>query len=144
MGSTATPIATEHSKSHYKAGQIFEAKKPKSVGFMGFLNDRQILHVSEFRCPRNIDKGLSPEYLEWCEKGNHFVKSVHTEYLYGHETGKDARVYELVYEYRVQYDSPTVKDGKNYPSVWESEFEQWAGKEVTDVMPKGEWRRKTN
>lgn len=41
----------------------------------------------------------------------------------------------------VQYDSPTVKDGRKYPRVKLDAFLKWAGRDVTSEMPKGEWRR---
>lgn len=40
----------------------------------------------------------------------------------------------------VQYDSPTVKDGANYPVVPMEKFVKWARRDVTDLMPKGDWR----
>jgi hypothetical protein len=40
----------------------------------------------------------------------------------------------------VQYDSPTVKDGANYPVVSMEKFVAWARRDVTDLMPKGDWR----
>ena len=41
----------------------------------------------------------------------------------------------------VQYDSPSVKNGKNYPKVSMEKFLKWADKDITDQMPKGEWRK---
>ena len=40
----------------------------------------------------------------------------------------------------VQYDSPTVPGARSYPRISMEKFLKWAGKDVTDVMPKGEWR----
>ena len=40
----------------------------------------------------------------------------------------------------VQYDSPTVADGRHYPKVSMEKFLKWAGRNVTAIMPKGEWR----
>lgn len=40
----------------------------------------------------------------------------------------------------VQYDSPTVRPGKRYPTVSKEKFIKWLGKDVTDEMPKGDWR----
>ena len=44
----------------------------------------------------------------------------------------------------VQYDSPTIKDGRRYPSVTMEKFLKWAGRDVTKEMPKGDWRHKCN
>lgn len=41
---------------------------------------------------------------------------------------------------RVQYDSPTVKFGRRLPIVDGDKFREWAGRDVTHEMPKGEWR----
>lgn len=40
----------------------------------------------------------------------------------------------------VQYDSPSVKDGHRYPSITATKFLKWADKDITELMPKGEWR----
>lgn len=40
----------------------------------------------------------------------------------------------------VQYDSPSVRNGRNYPKITAQKFLKWADKDVTDLMPKGEWR----
>lgn len=40
----------------------------------------------------------------------------------------------------VQYDSPTVAVGRRYPIVSMAKFLKWAGRDVTAIMPKGEWR----
>ena len=39
----------------------------------------------------------------------------------------------------VQYDGPTVGFGRHYPTVSREKFEAWAGEDVTDSLPKGEW-----
>lgn len=45
----------------------------------------------------------------------------------------------------VQYDSPTVRDGANYPAVSMEKFVKWARRDVTDLMPKsGSWRTYTH
>lgn len=43
----------------------------------------------------------------------------------------------------VQYDSPTVAHGRKYPKVSHEAFRRWAARDVTDLMPKGEWREAT-
>nr|DAI22418.1 MAG TPA: hypothetical protein [Caudoviricetes sp.] len=40
----------------------------------------------------------------------------------------------------VQYDSPTVSPGRKYPTITAEKFLKWAAEDVTDQMPKGEWR----
>lgn len=40
----------------------------------------------------------------------------------------------------VQYDSPSVKNGRNYPKVSMEKFLNWAARDVTAEIPKGEWR----
>lgn len=41
---------------------------------------------------------------------------------------------------QVQYDSPSVKDGRHYPTVSMEAFLKWAARDVTAEMPPGEWR----
>lgn len=45
--------------------------------------------------------------------------------------------------FRVQYDSPSIKPGQKYPMVSEADFLKCEKENITDQMPKGEWR-KTN
>lgn len=40
----------------------------------------------------------------------------------------------------VQYDSPTIRDGRRYPTTTMEKFLKWAGQDVTNIMPDGEWR----
>ena len=40
---------------------------------------------------------------------------------------------------RVQYDSPTVRDGRRYPTIDRDKFEKWAGSDVTEGYPAGDW-----
>lgn len=42
--------------------------------------------------------------------------------------------------FELQYDSPTVKRGRSFPRMKIADFEEWAGRDVTDSMPKGDWR----
>ena len=41
----------------------------------------------------------------------------------------------------VQYDSPSVKDGRHYPKTSITKFLKWADADITEIMPKGEWRK---
>ena len=40
----------------------------------------------------------------------------------------------------VQYDSPSVKSGRRFPTVTMEKFLKWAKADVTDQMPAGAWR----
>ena len=45
--------------------------------------------------------------------------------------------------YSIQYDSPTIRDGRHYPTVLKDQFLKWAKNDVTDQMPTdGRWREK--
>lgn len=57
----------------------------------------------------------------------------------------DDREIQRISDGIVYYDSPLVSpktDGqkRNLPSVTIEDFLKWAGRDVTDEMPKGEWR----
>ena len=39
----------------------------------------------------------------------------------------------------VQYDGPSVAIGRNYPRVSIEKFLAWADKDVTDLLPEGEY-----
>ncbi|WP_199721086.1 hypothetical protein [Neisseria weixii] len=41
----------------------------------------------------------------------------------------------------VQYDSPAVKPGQNYPKMPIEKFEKWAKEDVTDITPENAWRK---
>ncbi len=40
----------------------------------------------------------------------------------------------------VQYDSPSLPDGRHYPKVTMEAFLKWAALDVTELMPKDSWR----
>ena len=40
----------------------------------------------------------------------------------------------------LQYDSPSVKDGRHYPKISVTKFLKGADADITEIMPKGEWR----
>lgn len=126
----------------YKAGQIFAAKKEKVVNSHGEYNDRQILYVTEFRHIVKVEfVGYNPEFTKWCEESSfRFAGSSISELEFESETNKPAKLYNNLFDYLVQYDTPSLARGCNYPSIPQSKFEAWAGKEVTDITPKGEWR----
>lgn len=40
---------------------------------------------------------------------------------------------------QVQYDSPSVKNGRKYPTVDHEKFLAWVDRDVTEELPEGEW-----
>lgn len=40
----------------------------------------------------------------------------------------------------LQYDGPSVGLGQHYRKVSIEDFEKWAGREVTDELPNGQWQ----
>lgn len=42
----------------------------------------------------------------------------------------------------VQYDSPFIKLGHPYRKTTMEKFVKWAGKDVTDTTPTGEWNKR--
>ena len=40
----------------------------------------------------------------------------------------------------LQYDSPSVRRGRKYPKISIAKFLKWAEADITETMPKGEWR----
>lgn len=41
----------------------------------------------------------------------------------------------------VQYDGPAVGVGRHYPTIPMEKFQAWAGEDVTDKLPAGDWQR---
>ena len=41
---------------------------------------------------------------------------------------------------KVQYDGPTVANGRHFPTIEMDKFLKWVGRDVTALMPDGEWR----
>lgn len=127
-----------------KSGQVYRSKRPKMIGMFGpLVDDRQIIHVSQFKCNMgHIDHGYTQEFEEWCQKNSarFCIKSSEIDQIqFEQETNKQAKNIETIWDYSIQYDSPSVKDGKNYPTISASKFIKWAEKNVTEIMPKGEW-----
>ncbi len=50
------------------------------------------------------------------------------------------RVVIWMSDYEVQYDGPAVANGRKYPTVPLNKFEEWAGADVTDSLPAGDWQ----
>lgn len=42
---------------------------------------------------------------------------------------------------QLQYDSAAVRDGRDYPVMKIGKFLDWAGIDVTDIAPDGDWCR---
>lgn len=40
---------------------------------------------------------------------------------------------------QVQYDSPSVQNGRRYPTISRDKFLAWVDRDVTDELPDGEW-----
>ncbi len=40
---------------------------------------------------------------------------------------------------KIQYDSPSLANGRRYPVVTREKFLQWALKDVTEEAPPGDW-----
>lgn len=139
-------LAPELKFEDLKVGQVYRSKRPKMIGiFDPVVDDRQILFVSPHRkVIEYIDHGYTPEFEEWCKKPGsyrHTYSNIDQE-KFEAETGKAHRNIEAVWDYTIQYDSPSVKNGKNYPTIPASKFIKWAAKNVTEIMPKGDWANK--
>ena len=39
----------------------------------------------------------------------------------------------------LQYDGPSVKNGRHFPRVSVEKFMKWADRDVTDFLPEGDW-----
>ena len=70
--------------------------------------------------------------------------------VYCSKRPKKVGVYQDLYDDRqvfylsetlVQYDSPTVRNGRKYPFTTIEKFLKWADKDVTDECPDHEWRK---
>lgn len=130
-----------------KVGQVYRSKKPKLIGiFDPLVDDRQILHISQSKClVDTINHGYTPEFEQWTQQKSwpkRFTSSEIDQLEFEKETGKPARNIEIIWDYMVQYDSPSVKGGKNFPSIPASKFIKWAEKNVTNIMPVGIWANK--
>lgn len=125
-----------------KVNQVYRGKKPKIIGiFDPLVDDRQILYVSPHRSVvGKIDHGYTAEFEAWCKEWtSRYSGSEYDQLKFEEETGKNAKNIEAIWDYMIQYDSPSVKDGKNYPTIPASKFIEWAAKNVTEIMPKGDW-----
>lgn len=127
-----------------KVGQVYRGKKPKLIGFFQpLVDDRQILYISEFKkAVGHIDHGYHKEFEEWCKPGsNRYTYSELDQLDYESQTGKPARNIETIWDYMVQYESPSVKIGQKRPMITAQKFIKWAASNVTEILPKGEWAK---
>lgn len=53
----------------------------------------------------------------------------------------DDRMVVWMNDTKVQYDSPTVYRGSHYRMGDRARFEKWAGSDVTEGYPKGDWAK---
>lgn len=65
-------------------------------------------------------------------------KPKRVDLLFGGEFYDDRQVV-YVSATQVQYDSPTVRWGRKYPTIDRAKFEAWAGEDVTEGYPPGDW-----
>lgn len=129
-----------------KVGQVYRSKKPKLLGvFERLVDDRQILYISEFRKPvGHIDHGYTPEFENWCKQKSWPSRSLTSEmdqreFEQESDFKLSARNIETVWDYMIQYDSPSVKFGQKHPMIPASKFLKWAANNITETLPKGEW-----
>lgn len=126
-----------------KVRHVYRAKKPKLIGlFSQSVDDRDIFHISQHKCVvGHVDHGYHQEFLDWCAKKTlRFPGSEIDQHEYYNETGKDAKNIETIWDHVVQYDSPSVKRGKKYPTMPMAKFLKWAAEDVTSKMPEnGDW-----
>ena len=73
---------------------------------------------------------------------NHFYSAKRRQYIGLCDMLNDRQILHIGLD-SVQYDSPTVRDGRHFPTVTKERFLRWAMDDVTDKMPKdGGWREK--
>lgn len=126
-----------------KVDNVYRSKRPRLLGnIFRQVDDRQIIYISERKSLiETIDHGFTPEFIEWCQSPGEYrrTSSIDDQDKYEEENKKPCRNLEQVWDYMVQYDSPTVGRGRRYPTIPASKFLKWAGSDVTSKMPKGEW-----
>lgn len=124
-----------------KVNRVYRAKKPRIVGlFPSLVNDRQIKYISSNKQHvETIDNGHTEKFLNWCKDNNELSFSEYSISKYELETDEPYKDVKVVMDYIVQYDSPTVKRGKDYPKISATKFLKFANEDVTEIMPNGEW-----
>lgn len=148
MPKIAKPEVKQLAFEDLKVRNVYRAKRPKEIGlFTRYLDDRDIRYISQHRSiVDRIDHGYHQEFIDWCNAKSFPSRFAHSEVdqiEYEQKTGKEARNIEPVWDYTVQYDSPSVKNGKNYPTISASKFLKWAAEDVTTQMPdNGDWATK--
>ena len=131
-----------------KIGQVWRGKKPKLVGvFEPYVDDREILHISGSRQP--VKRGgkyvYTKQFTEWKEEKTKDINSKYLsqEYLEMMFEKENPEVGYIEYDYVIQYNSPSVKIGSKYPTMYFEKFKAWAGKEISSALGKqGEWATK--
>lgn len=145
MGKTKATSTADLEIKDLIVGHVYRSKKPKMDGlFDPLVDDRQIIYVSDVKhVIETKDHGFTEDFKNWCSvPGTYrYTGSILDQDKYEAETNKPCRNLETIWDYIVQYDSPTVRHGKNYPKITATKFIKWAGKDVTNIMPKGEWAK---
>jgi hypothetical protein len=72
---------------------------------------------------------------------NHIYSAKRKQYLGFHDMIND-RMIIWMSETKIQYDSPTIRDGRHYPTIPIEQFLKWAKEDVTPKLPIGGWRTK--
>ena len=73
---------------------------------------------------------------------NHVYSAKRKKYLGFRDTLLNDRMIMYLNQFSVQYDSPTVKDGRHYPTVTIEQFLKWAKDDVTPKLLPNYWRTK--
>lgn len=123
---------------------VYRGKNPKK-DLWGLFDDRQVLHISGSRHPVKSGKKYvyTKAFTEW-------IKLKSTPPTTDLSISPDSEIWQMRYEgetklscieydYVIQYDSPSVGQGKHYPKISLQKFLKWASHDITDKLPKGEW-----
>ncbi len=124
-----------------KEGQVYRGKKPKLIGlFDSLVDDRQILYIAPNKSViEYIDRGYNPNFIKWCKENGKTLTYSSDQFEFEKDTDEDYRNIEPVMDYLVQFDSPSVRLGRKQPMIPATKFLKWARRNVTDLLPKGEW-----
>lgn len=128
-----------------KVRNVYRGKKPKFIGlFAREIDDRDIFHITQHKTVvAHIDHGFTPEYETWCKEKvwpTRYPHNLQDQAEYESKTDKPCKNIETIWDYMIQYDSPSIKNGKKYPSIAASKFLKWAAENVTEKMPvDGQW-----
>jgi len=145
MAKKIKEVANQLKFEDLKVRNVYRGKKPKVIGvFSRDIDDRDIIYISQHKSIiEHVDHGYTPEYEAWCKEKTYPTRYLHNisdQAEYEAKTDKPCKNIETIWDYIVQYDSPSVKNGKNYPKIAASKFLKWAAENITDKMPaNGDW-----